>query len=414
MKPEFDNGIGKLYHADAREIPLDDRSVHCVVTSPPYWGLRDYGLDAGIGNERTLSEHVENIVAVGREIKRVLRNDGTFWLNYGDAYASGKNLPSKNLYGLPWRIAFALQDAGWILRSAIVWNKPNPMPESVRDRPTSAYDMIFLFAKQGKYFYDGEPLRSKSARNEFHGVNPKTIANPDRNGGRGNFGAGPPHSGNTGANARNVWTINTQGRPDAHFATFPDELPRRCIVAGTSEHGVCADCGAQWERELARGRTPLKSSKHGKMSKHQDRNDSDGVEGWKTNWQPMCDCDADIQPATALDPFGSEEAERRCADCGTPWQKSVVKPGVKTLLNKGRNDGDRVGVSFVPPQNITTGWRATCDCDAEVVPATVLDPFVGSGTTVEVAQRLGRRGIGLDLNAEYLEIAKQRIGLVLL
>ena len=223
----WSNGIATLHHADARNIPLPDKSVHMCVTSPPYFGLRNYNLggweggDAecehqgkrvisggntpkqnshkgsqgysgdcikcgaiqspeGIGLEPTLAEHLENIVAMAREVRRVLRDDGVFFLNYGDAYSSGsgdlKNwkagggapvkgiednrpdfgLPPKNLMGLPWRIAFALQDDGWILRSAIVWHKPNPMPESVRDRPTNAYEMVFLFSKQQRnYFYDG-------------------------------------------------------------------------------------------------------------------------------------------------------------------------------------------------------------------------------------------------------------------
>ena len=166
--------------------------------------------------------------------------------------------------GLPWRVAFALQDDGWILRSAIVWHKPNPMPESVRDRPTNAYEMIFefepmegyenifLFSKQQRYYYDAESIRQSSNRggersygtkwaNDTTGVrhSAKGIHNPEY------------IKGDT-ANARNVWTIPTQGRPDAHFATFPDEIPRRCILAGTSEHGVCADCGSQWVERIMR------------------------------------------------------------------------------------------------------------------------------------------------------------------
>ena len=223
----------------------------------------------------------QNIVAVMREVKRVLRDDGTCWLNLGDAYASGtkgtggnspkqnshpgsfspepiridmEGLASKQLMGQPWRVAFALQDDGWILRSAIVWHKPNPMPESVRDRPTNAYEMVFLLAKSGKYFYDAEAVREKSAydwqaHNTKYDYTTKPVAERNDDGKR-------PTSGNgTGANARNVWTIPTQGRPDAHFATYPDELPRRCILAGTSERGVCADCGAPWGRQTEKSVT---------------------------------------------------------------------------------------------------------------------------------------------------------------
>ena len=205
MSEYWTNGVTTLHQADARAMPLPDASVHCVVTSPPYWGLRDYGLgqwqggDAecghknplepsvhstlqnphqggdmgwtggvcgpcgaiqqptGIGLEPTLGEWVANIVAVMREVKRVLRDDGSLWLNLGDSYHD------KQLLGQPWRVAFALQDDGWLLRSAIVWHKPNPMPESVTDRPTNAYEMVFLLSKQGRYFYDAEAIREPAS-----------------------------------------------------------------------------------------------------------------------------------------------------------------------------------------------------------------------------------------------------------
>ena len=153
--------------------------------------------------------------------------------------------------GQPWRVAFALQDDGWLLRSAIVWHKPNPMPESVRDRPTNAYEMVFLLAKQGRYFYDAEAIREghddkAGPVSRFGNVTAEPFEKPD--GVRGDFAKGIREYNPAGRNARNVWTIPTQGRPDAHFATYPDELPRRCILAGTSERGVCADCGAPWVR----------------------------------------------------------------------------------------------------------------------------------------------------------------------
>ena len=367
------NGIATLHHADARDIPLEDQSVHCVVTSPPYWGLRSYDLeDTGIGLEPTLAEHLDNIVAVGREVWRVLRDDGTFWLNYGDAYSgswgnynptgkggqrsketerwdrpayedtgrrpaasrpSATGLKPKDLMGLPWRIAFALQDDGWYLRSAIVWHKPNPMPESVRDRPTSAYEMVFLLTKQPRYFYDAEAIRTPSAT-EPHKPGQSKIAverfDQDRN--ERTFGNGM-------TNARNVWTIPTQGRPDAHFATYPDELPRRCILAGTSERGVCAECGAPWERTIA-------------------------------------------------------VTQEHIANQNVSRDPSV---GFASDMPKTRKHVE------------TTGWQPTCECNAATVPATVLDPFIGSGTTSAVAQSLGRHSVGLDLNREYLAIAQRRI-----
>ena len=444
--PYWTNGIATLYHADAREIPLPDKSVHCVVTSPPYWCLRDYGLSGweggdpvcghirlakdrqkahgltdrnadtaayggdahepwpggicghcgarqqatGIGLEPTLSEWVANIVAVMREVRRVLRDDGTVWLNLGDAYAgSGKGmnadgthsdgekqasnrgslnpgkrtprgpgsgrwglgdasvdgLPAKNLMGQPWRAAFALQDDGWILRSAIVWHKPNPMPESISDRPTSAYEMVFLLTKRPRYFYDADAVRQPLTGG----------ANPGRKDGKHRPGKAHDDNDHRGdswqntctpssANLRNVWQISTQGRPEAHFATFPDELPRKCILAGTSEHGVCANCGAPWRRITAT------HDPNGRLGKgYHDHTD----------------------------------------DLGR-GQRGVFSA-----------DG--------APTRQTIGWQPGCECNAARIPATVLDPFVGSGTTVAVAQSLGRKGIGLDLNPDYLAIARKRL-----
>ena len=256
---------------------------HCGAASVP----------AGIGLEPTLGEWVQNIVAVGREVWRVLRDDGTFWLNLGDSYASsapgnktsglakwatsglhgakisakyaetldrsqgqrrdtlaGSRLTPKNLLGQPWRVALALQDDGWILRSDIIWHKPNPMPQSVRDRPTSAHEYIFLLTKQARYFYDAEAIREPAA---YGRGTMFRAAKYTQNHAFNNSDNSPPkgtnaHTHEGGRNSRNVWSIATQGYTGAHFATFPEELPRRCILAGTSAHGVCAECGAPWTR----------------------------------------------------------------------------------------------------------------------------------------------------------------------
>ena len=477
------NDRSTLYHADARDIPLPDESVHMVCTSPPYWGLRNYGLGewhggdsecdhapaerppfdgysgidtpawrrrnaeladkcrcgaiqsgAGIGAEPTLAEHIENLVQVFREVKRVLRPDGTVWLNYGDAYSHGghgsrdpvkwpkqsrndhyvshskrgSGMKPKSLMGMPWRLAIALQEDGaasvaemraierasdaliaaydgfppdkalgvlerlwgeyaaakgdsWWLRSAIPWVKNNPMPESVRDRPTSAYEMIFLLAKQPRYYYDSDAVRIPYSEAAIARISQRSFS---QQGG----GSKDPKTGNRshrrtlenlrrrmeqggeqqGANLRNVWMFPTQPRPEAHFATFPDELPRRCILLGTSHAGVCADCGAPWERVTKTPKIPdsLRNRANGKMAYHRRS-------------------------------VGSGQALQDFRDAN-------------------------------PPE--TVGWRPICEHEsADAIPATVLDPFVGSGTTVAVAQSLGRRGIGLDLNPEYLEIARRTI-----
>ena len=344
-KQYWTNGEVSLHQGDARDMSMiEDGNVHCVVTSPPYWGLRDYGVSDGIGLEATVGEFVKNIVSVGREVSRVLRNDGTFWLNLGDSYHL------KSLVGQPWRVAFALKDDGWKLRSAIVWHKPNPMPESVKDRPTGAHEMIFLLTKRPRYFYDAEAIKTDS-KDPGDNRKARSKSGQKRLPTEMISGLRPDSKTYPKANARNVWRFPTQPRPDAHFATFPDELPRRCIMAGTSEHGVCSECGAPYVRKVERKSEPSVTPRE----RGTDKQSGHG---------------------------------RRHAGFNDRWEAS-------------ENDSR---------QPVSVGWRASCKHeDAPVVPAVVLDPFVGSGTTAAVAQSLGRHAIGLDMNEEYLEIARHRV-----
>lgn len=282
-------------HALDRLRELPENSVQCVATSPPYWGLRDYGVEGQLGLEKTPQEFVANMTAVFEEVRRVLKPDGTCWVNMGDTYspdgkqgggggcknytsvAGGYNrtksnigIPSKNLIGVPWRLAFALQDAGWILRSDIIWSKPSPMPESVRDRPTKAHEYIFLLSKSARYYYDADAIAEPVTPSTIARVsqpnwenqegservpgkangNMKAVVKLPRFGGAKYGDSDDPHhqtkSGNEYAgsdtrNARTVWEIATQPRKDAHFATFPDELPRRCIMAGSREGDTVLD-----------------------------------------------------------------------------------------------------------------------------------------------------------------------------
>lgn len=220
-----------LFEGDALQVlqRLPSESVQCVVTSPPYWGLRDYNTPDQIGLEPTLPQFINRLLAIFSEVRRVLRQDGVFWLNIGDGYTSGnrgwrapdkKNparamsvrpdtpdgLKPKDLLGIPWRLAFALQDDGWYLRADIVWNKPNAMPESVKDRPTRAHEYLFMFTKDERYYYDRE-----------------AIVEPN------------------GRNCRSVWNINTQGFAGAHFATFPPKLVEPCIKAATRPRDYVLD-----------------------------------------------------------------------------------------------------------------------------------------------------------------------------
>ncbi len=216
---------------------LPAQSVHCVVTSPPYWRLRDYGHADQIGQERTPHKYVEKMVAVFREVRRVLRDDGTVWLNLGDTYGS-----KKQLVGTPWRVAFALQDDGWYLRQDIIWHKPNPMPESVTDRCTKAHEYVFLLTKQPRYYYDAEAVKEEnSPTSKMGGV----YANDSKQTQCGNGHSGIAAEGKiniwAGRNRRSVWTVTTSPYKGAHFATMPPKLVEPCVLAGCPVGGVVLD-----------------------------------------------------------------------------------------------------------------------------------------------------------------------------
>ena len=221
---------------------LDDQSIHTCITSPPYWGLRDYGNDDQLGLESSPDEYINNMVAVFREVKRVLRDDGTLWLNLGDTYGRGvkTNLPKKNLLGMPWRVALALQADGWILRQDIIWHKPNPMPESVRDRCTKAHEYIFLMAKQQKYYFDNNAIK-EDAKYPNGPVAPEKIKK-----GVGMHGMHTREGlSKLGArdkrNKRSVWKVTTKPFKEAHFATFPMDLIEPCVLAGSPVDGWVLD-----------------------------------------------------------------------------------------------------------------------------------------------------------------------------
>ena len=260
------------------------------------------------------------------------------------------SLKPKDLVGIPWRCAFALQAAGWWLRSDIIWAKPNPMPESVTDRPTKAHEYVFLLTKAEHYYYDQEAIRESA---QDWGTRERVVGEHFTNGVMPN---GQPHKGlrdgnnaTTGRNKRSVWTIATHPYPEAHFATFPEALVEPCILAGTSEMGVCSQCGKPWIRQL-------------------------------------------------------EPDEERKAQLGKGYHDH------SNDLDQGMSQDKKM------PQPkggyITKAWMPTCSCDAPTQPATVLDPFSGSGTTAMVAQKLGRRAIGVDASLEYLKLAEKRVSAV--
>ncbi len=337
--------------------------------------------------------YVCSMVGVFREVRRVLRGDGTVWLNLGDTWTSGgratyrsgasnnkghqvqddlgrpdAGLPQGNLVGIPWRVALALQADGWILRSDIIWHSPNKMPESVTNRCTKSYEHIFLLAKCNDYYYDAvaieEPAKESSQRREAAGFveserdeEYKNIGGVD---GRARLGLREKCGIHATANKRDVWIVPTQGYKGAHFATYSPRLITPCILAGTSEYGCCAACGAPYERVVAR-----------------------------TDGRSAMDDGACRRTPPGQEPH-SHHCGRKDRDRSFPSQRNGKAGSGSTLDTE-------------VARRETAGWRKVCGCRTdEVLPAVVLDPFVGSGTTVATAVDLGRRGVGVDLSEAYL------------
>jgi DNA modification methylase len=357
---------------------LPDACVNLVVTSPPYFGLRDYGTDGQIGLEATPAAYVARMVDVFREVRRVLRPDGNVYVNLGDSYSSGEigrndavqertldgrplgkqratnkrqrarrtsSLPPKSLMLIPHRFAIAMQDDGWLLREDIVWQKPNPMPESVRDRCTRSHEYIFHFTKGPRYWYDAQAVAEDATPQQRTGkigyMVPKHLAVRV---GKENRKIGGPYStlnGPSGStrNRRSVWTINPANFKSAHFATFPEDIPEICIKAACPEW-CCDQCGAPYEAQVERvAAVPQRSS---------------------------------------------------------------------PSLDATRNDTARSG-GFYDAQVVNHSYAPSCTCNAGKRAGVVMDIFMGAGTVGLVAKKLNRRYIGCDLNAEYVRMAEDRI-----
>ena len=368
---------------------LPDCSVHCCVTSPPYWGLRDYGVEGQFGMERTPEEYVAKMTAVFHEVWRVLRDDGTLWLNLGDSYFSdtkGSGGPSakqdsnagsrygnrhfertnglkpKDLIGIPWRVAFALQADGWYLRQDIIWHKPNPMPESVKDRCTKAHEYVFLLTKSPRYYYDQDAVREANSANSHYGGTYKNRCRAEdiheqMTGKRKSSGirVGWTITENpAGRNRRSVWTITPKPYRGAHFAVMPPDLAELCILAGTSKRGCCPACGKPWERVVDKA-----------------------------------------NPKGRRDRGGPNDGPKA----------SFVRADV------GRRDAGIWSGRAGTREYTTVGWQPGCKCSAGLpVPCTVLDPFGGSGTTGYIASRNGCRAVMIELNPKYAKLAHDRCG----
>jgi DNA modification methylase len=286
---------------------IANNTFHMAVTSPPYWAQRDYKVAGQLGQEETVEEYVENLVSICREVRRVLREDGTFWLNIGDGYCKKRmkqyKLKQGDLLGVPWKVAFALRDDGWYLRSDIIWHKSNPQPESQRTRPSKSHEHLFLFAKSEKYFYDAEaiavPQKEISVRRAFSKNNVKERKDHQDD----NYAISGKSQDKTyekmrkmiedlgpdevpTCNKRDVWELATANNKIKHFAMYPEELVEPCILAGTSLKGCCPKCKTQW----------IRTKKD------------------KKKWRPDCTCgESDTQACLVLDPFnGSGTTGRVC------------------------------------------------------------------------------------------------------
>lgn len=380
----------KIHVADVMEglAAIPSGSVHCVVTSPPYWGLRDYGYEGQIGMEPTPELFVASLNRVFLEVRRTMRDDGLLFVNLGDSYATGagsaKNpgtaanasafpncqpnrmsfgLSAGNMVGAPWKFAFAMQEAGWTLRSEIIWAKPSPMPESVSGvrfkdgvlsrgswRPTKSHESIFMFAKTSRYFADGDTSKEAATA----GANGSRF-DKGKSADHGNVQPGPRISDNAETrNLRSVWRISSESYREAHFATFPTEIPRRCISAATSRGGCCSKCGSQLapivetERRATR---PGHNSKVNRVSRHIE--------------SPYQDHAGSI--------CGNRDPQRHT-----------------TIVN-------------------VSGYLPTCECNEGRSRPIVLDPFGGSMTTGQVAINMGCDFIGCEANPEYADLGVKRL-----
>lgn len=439
-----------LYCGDvvAKLKSFPTRSVHCAVTSPPYWGLRNYsmcdcatvmsaytanstlagggnvqrkdpdpeckkcggtgqikGMETEIGREplpdcgtygqaQCRQCFVCSMVGVFRELHRVLRDDGTLWLNLGDSYTgvsqtggtSGKegspkrigrmfnsrssnrgsfcgqmdvtnfgtgtkcDLPEGNLVGIPWRVALALQADGWILRQDVIWAKPNPMRESVTSRCTKSHEYIFHLTKSMEYYFDHVAIQTESAQGGKHRIAVRETG--DR----------VSCCGADRANKLDVWFVPPKAYPGAHYATFSPELITPCILAGTSAYGCCAACGTPWERVV------VKVGDTGEEYNH----------------------------------FGATRKGPAPGQAPTSSQRKGYDRSLTSNRNGMTEAGSTLSTNTIPKRE-TVGWEQKCGCQgASVEPCIVLDPFSGSGTTVATSLELGRRGVGIDLSEQYL------------
>jgi DNA modification methylase len=380
-----DEATVRLYHGDAMEVleRMPSQSVHCAVTSPPYWGLRKYLTDDNreLGLESHPDLYVSRLVEVFREVRRVLRDDSTFWLDIGDTFGPKGDWKRSGMVGIPHRLAFALQDDGWILAMEHIHSKPAPMTESVTNRCTKSHEYIFMFVKKAGYFFDQFAIREKSnsfGRQHASDVKPPKVRAMQLL----NYSTSSACQLSTNyeretRNKRSVWEVPHGGYKGAHFATFSGSLILPCIKAGTSEKGCCMECGAPWKRVVERTRTPTRPGENSKIT---------DVNGARLNGEVIGNRDPE-RHVTSLRHLGWYPS---CKCYGLPSMPSTPSAGESSYAEWVKQARELCR-------------QAEEEHGDSVEPCVVLDPFIGSGTTAVVCLGLGRYSMGIDLSEDYLQ-----------
>lgn len=441
---------------------LPDRSVHMIVSSPPYWGLRSYLPKDHplkrfeIGTEKTPEEFVAKLVAVFREGRRVLRDDGTLWVNMGDSYSGSGNggnqgysphikrktnsgslsvrsvkrdaFKPKDLVGVPWMLAFALRADGWYLRQDIIWSKPSCMPESVTDRCTKSHEYIFLLSKSAQYFYDAEAIKERASVTTLRRAEQGTWLNLEEGPTKGFPGQADRNRAQMNrelrdkllngetimANKRSVWTVNSAGYMEAHFATFPPELIKPCILAGTSAKGACADCGAPWERIIESQPMVIDRSDRIPFDGHSTRSSGHMVSPPKSEtlgWQPTCECHGKLVRKTVMLPprISGEAAGQWGADSNGEYNGESQKDHPEGIQDASALKKRIIDNATRPRQVTRIVYESDLPLDQhKTIPCAVLDPFGGSGTVGQVSLENGRSAVLIELNPEYLPLIADR------
>lgn len=421
--------LNTIHQGDANDVlqQIPESLVHCVVTSPPYFGQRDYGVDGQIGLEASLQEFVASIVEVAEEIRRVLRPDGSFWLNLGDTFVGSQNgrsmqgetkesqpeegrpapgsasLPRKSKMFAPHRVAIALQERGWIARQDNVWSKKDPIPNPVGDRHATTKEYVFHFTPEPHYWFDLDAIREphkeaslRRAQREFNGSKQRDLDRyPDRNVESSLHHFDKPLHPN-GKNPGDVWRFSTCNFPEAHFAVFPRDLPEQPIKASCPPK-VCAACGAPYEREVEevpvweRDRSTIERDQLQRVLEIYEDSDLTEEHLKAARAKGFSDAAAGQQQTGAG--RNTDRVEQLAEEA-----KEVLGGYFREITMTARKTGE---------------WRQACDCAVVgdyTEPGIVLDPFAGAGTTLLVGKDLGRRFVGIDLNPEYVAMAQKRIG----